>query len=237
MSSLYEIIALSITASLLLLYHLLVVSFSRGAFSRSLHALVLYSGDSFIQKHLSFADPHFDLLAVQSLRNTVLVAIFTGGIAFQSFQTAATAAADASGATSARNLILASFLLLSFLNFALVIRAASHLAYMIGAAPVVPQAGDGAPAAAALAMEEGAVEAPAIRAFAARFDVLCVSLMRAVSLHFSLGFRCIYASVPFTYAASGPTALCVSGGLMLAFSFYSDFGHADSRVHTRPRTP
>lgn len=225
--SLFEIIALSVTASILILYNLLVVSFSRGAFSRSLHSLVLASTAAFIRKHLSSSDPSADLLAVQSLRNTALVAIFIGGIAFQAFQTAATAAAEASSPVAAsRNLILASFLLCSFLNFALVIRAASHLSFMIGAAPVVPQVVARGGAADVGGGDEVGPEA----AFSLRFNVLCLSLMEAMSLHFSLGFRCLYASVPFTYASSGPTALCISGGVMLAFLFYSDFGtHADAR--------
>ena len=221
--SLFEIIALSVTASILILYNLLVVSFSRGAFSRSLHSLVLASTAAFIRKHLSSSDPSADLLAVQSLRNTALVAIFIGGIAFQAFQTAATAAAEAASPVAAsRNLILASFLLCSFLNFALVIRAASHLSFMIGAAPVVPHV--------VARADVGGGEVGPEAAFSLRFNVLCLSLMEAMSLHFSLGFRCLYASVPFTYASSGPTALCISGGVMLAFLFYSDFGtHADAR--------
>ena len=237
-SSLFEIISLSIVASFLILYNLLVVTFSRGAFSRSLHSLVLASTAAFIRKHLSSTDTNSDLLAVQSLRNTVLVAIFIGGIAFQAFQSAATAAADASTSTAAaRNLILCSFLLCSFLNFALVIRAASHLSFMIGAAPPTPQA---AAAGGAADAEEGGGGAPAAAdsqtaAFAARFDVLCLSLMDAMSLNFSLGFRCLYASVPFTYASSGPTALCVSGGVILLFLVYADFGHADARGHRQHR--
>ena len=49
------------------------------------------------------------------------------------------------------------------------------------------------------------------------------SLMRALSLHFSLGFRCLYASVPFSFAAAGPVALVVSAGAMLLFLIYADF--------------
>lgn len=238
-SPLYEIIALSVTGSLFLLYNIFVVTFSRGAFSRSLHSLVLASSAAFIQKHLDSADTNSDLLAVQSLRNTVLVAIFIGGIAFQAFESAATAAAGAPTPTAAaRSLILASFLCLSFLNFALVIRASSHLAYMIGAAPPAAAAAAAADGGAA-DVEEGGGVAPVAQtaAFAARFDVLCLSLMNALSLHFSLGFRCLYASVPFTYASSGPTALCVSGACMLAFLIYSDFGtHADARGYGRGGT-
>jgi hypothetical protein len=237
----FEIIALSVTGSLFLLYNIFVVTFSRGAFSRSLHSLVLASSAAFIQKHLDSADTNSDLLAVQSLRNTVLVAIFIGGIAFQAFESAATAAAGAPTPTAAaRSLILASFLCLSFLNFALVIRAASHLAYMIGAAPPAAAAAAAAVAAGGAAdVEEGGGAAPVAQtaAFAAHFDVLCLSLMNALSLHFSLGFRCLYASVPFTYASSGPTALCVSGACMLCFLVYSDFGtHVDARGYGRGGT-
>jgi len=221
-------------------YNVAVVARARrgGAGGRAaLHAVVVDGGAAFIAKHLERDDPATAVLAVQALRNTVLVAIFTGGIAFQAFQVAAAAAGAATAAAdAARILVLAAFLLGSFLNFALVIRAASHLSYIMGGArhaAAAAAAGAGAAGGSAAAAEEGrGGAAPAAPRAAARersAASLCRSLMRAISLHFSLGFRCLYASVPFSFAAAGPAALVAAAGCMLAFLVYADFGmHGDA---------
>lgn len=230
MSDVFSIVAIASVGALAIAYNVAVVTRARGGGDRrSLHAVMIDGGASFIAKHLEKDDAATSVLAVQSLRNTILVAIFIGGIAFQAFQTAAAAAgAAADSVSSARSLVFSAFLLGSFLNFALVIRAASHLAYIMGGARYAATGvGD------AIVLEEGrgrgspATPPPTSRDAAA----LCGSLMRALSLHFSLGFRCLYSSVPFAYAASGPVALVISGGLMLAFLLYADFAlHAGARA-------
>ena len=227
MSDVFSIVAIASVGALAIAYNVAVVTRARGdGDGRSLHAVMIDGGASFIAKHLEKDDAATSVLAVQSLRNTILVAIFIGGIAFQAFQTAAAAAgAAADSVSSARSLVFSAFLLGSFLNFALVIRAASHLAYIMGGARYAATGvGD------AIVLEEGRGRgSPATPSRDAA--ALCGSLMRALSLHFSLGFRCLYSSVPFAYAASGPVALVISGGLMLAFLLYADFAlHAGARA-------
>jgi hypothetical protein len=226
MSDAFIVAAIATVGVAMIAYNLAVVTRAHGGGDgRSLHAVIIDGGASFIAKHLERDDAASSVLAVQSLRNTILVAIFIGGIAFQAFQTAAVAAGAATDAvSSARSLVFSAFLLGSFLNFALVIRAASHLAYILGGAHF---------AAAGDAAEEGrGVGAPPPHSSSSRAAAaVCASLMRALSLHFSLGFRCLYASVPFAYAASGPVALVVSGGAMLGFLVYADFAlHAGARA-------
>ncbi len=231
MSAAFSIAALATVGAANVAYNMGVVARARARCSAgraALHAVVVDGGAAFVSKHLAHDDAATAVLAVQTLRNTVLVAIFIGGIAFQAFQVAAGAAGAASAAgdavEAARTLVLAAFLLGSFLNFALVIRAASHLAYIMGGARHAV-AGD--------ALEEGRGAAPTAAAsapYSRAATLLCGALMRALTLHFSLGFRCLYSSVPFTFAAAGPVALVVSGGLMLAFAVYADFAfafHAD----------
>jgi hypothetical protein len=235
-SSAFNIGAIVIVGTLNIVYNAVILFQSRGCGGNhnSLHAVVVNGGMAFIQKHLEKDDPASAVLAVQSLRNTVLVSIFIGGIAFQSFQTAAAASAAVSNdsVASARTLVLSVFLLSSFLNFALVIRAASHLAYIMGSASALPPPPPPrAPSSVvSSSLEEGrsgvlSAEASTSRAVhlsrtAASFSA---SLMRALTLHFSLGFRCLYASVPFAYAAAGPIPLVVSASLMFLFLFYADF--------------
>jgi hypothetical protein len=227
MSDAFSIAAITAVGVIAIFYNVAVVFRARGGSDgRSLHAVIIDGGASFIAKHLEKDDAATSVLAVQSLRNTILVAIFIGGIAFQAFQTAAaTAGAAADAVSSARSLVFSAFLLGSFLNFALVIRAASHLAYILGGARY-------AAAGAGDALEEGrGVGAAPPPPFSRDAAALCGSLMRALSLHFSLGFRCLYSSVPFAYAASGPVALVISGGAMLSFLIYADFAlHAGARA-------
>jgi Protein of unknown function, DUF599 len=220
----FSAISIAAVGVVAIVYNVGVVLRARRSGGRSLHAVMIDGGAAFISKHLEKDDAATSVLAVQSLRNTILVAIFIGGIAFQSFQAAAAAAGAAADAVAtARTLVLSAFLLGSFLNFALVIRAASHLAYIMGGARHAAAGGG--------TLEEGRSAAPVPMPYSRATALLCGSLMRALSLHFSLGFRCLYSSVPFAYAAAGPVALIISGGLMLGFLVYADFAmHADARA-------
>lgn len=221
----FSIVVLAAVGAVFIAYNVTVVARAHGGGgAAALHAVILESGSAFIAKHLEKDDAATSTLAVQSLRNTVLVAIFIGGIAFQAFQVSA-AAAGAAGdaAAAARLLILSAFLLASFLNFALVIRAASHLAYVLGGARHAAAAAAAGTDGSAAEEGRGAAAAAAAR-HSRTVASLCRSLMRGLSLHFSLGFRCLYASVPYSFAAAGPVALVVAAGGMLAFLAYADFG-------------
>ena len=241
----FNICAIAIVGTLNIVYNFVVLIRSRGSCgNHSLHAVVVNGGTAFIQRHLEKDDPASAVLAVQSLRNTVLVSIFIGGIAFQSFQAAAVSAAVVSNdsVATARTLVLSAFLLSSFLNFALVIRAASHLAYIMGGAssqhtpPLLVVAhssimaeegrggGGGGGGGGSINVSSSTAASTTRAAHLSRTTAsFSASLMRALTLHFSLGFRCLYASVPFAYAAAGPIPLVVSATLMFMFLFYADF--------------
>ena len=85
-------------------------------------------------KHQEVADAPTVTLAIQTLRNTILVAIFVGGASFQyGFTYLNNYYMEESMQVKIRSLILATLLMISFLCWATVIRCASHLGYFVGA--------------------------------------------------------------------------------------------------------
>ena len=86
-----------------------------------------------VDKHASKPDAPNVTLAIQTLRNTILVAIFIGGASFQfAFNILSTENESTDMIKEFRNLVIAAYLFCSFLNWAFVIRCASHLGYRIG---------------------------------------------------------------------------------------------------------
>lgn len=132
----YNIYTISICLFILLLYVLLSygITIYRPSSSFKIH-LARASANSFlwIQKHKEKNDPASVTLAIQTFRNTILVAIFIGGIAFQSAISLATSFRDLTSTVGRiRHIILSVFLFLSFLCWTSVIRSASHLGYLTG---------------------------------------------------------------------------------------------------------
>ncbi len=97
-------------------------------------ALNLKNSMHWIQKHKEKSDAQSTTLAIQTLRNTILVAVFIGGYALNSAYGIINSYEDSNKSTRSkvRNIILAVILFASFLCWANVIRLASHLGYMIG---------------------------------------------------------------------------------------------------------
>ena len=218
--------------------------------STMLAAMMHEAAPSWVARHLSPVkdDAASTTLAIQTLRNTMLVSIFMGTVSFGQgytcLQSISLAEGAGSGSTSqsARLLILAALNLGSFLNFALVIRAASHLGYMLGgvqqlrraplpaaklelaeAKPLVSDAGEGSRATA----PADAPPPPEPAAADWKLRAYMTSLARMQALHFSLGFRCLYCAIPFAFYTAGPIALLVSTVVMLLFLGYIDYGSGE----------
>ena len=207
-----SIAALSSVGGILMVYNIFTVAKARKRSSLMLSTM-LHAVDSFVSKHIEQNDTPTVVLLVQSLRNYMMVAIFIGGISFQSFQVACAAISlTTTPIENARTLILSSFLICSFLNFALVIRCAAHLGILLGStqrhSAVHNITGDNPLMNKQLSIEN------------TRFT--CTSLMRSMCVHFSLGFRCLFSSVPYSFGASGPIPLFLSGLLILALQVYAD---------------
>ncbi len=109
--------------------------------SRNLDTMSLWS-----QKHSELGDSSSVVLAIQTLRNSIVVAIFVGGAALQSaishldveYNSRSNSVSDNENDTIlynqllVRNLIISVLLIISFLNWALVIRYNNHAGYVIG---------------------------------------------------------------------------------------------------------
>lgn len=97
----------------------------------------LENGVAWLMKHNERDDAGSVTLAIQTLRNTILVAIFIGGESFVfAYNVINSYSSDTSAWESTRVGIIATFLFLSFISWAGVIRLASHLGYYIGALSV-----------------------------------------------------------------------------------------------------
>jgi len=188
------------------------------------------------EKHSKFPDAPSVTLAVQTMRNTILVGIFVGG----SSLTAAISSLDLFARPGGlppqlvvRQLIVSGLLFLSFLNWAQVIRYSNHISYYVGTLASHEQktaitaanptstgiCGD-------VAGDKGGsttltVEGLERRESQALREVKIYSLKMAS--HFSFGFRFIFFCIPFWFYAAGPVALIVSSGLMISFLVFFDF--------------
>jgi hypothetical protein len=94
----------------------------------------IHNSVHWVLKHREKSDSATATLAVQTFRNTIMVAVFVGGNAFQLAFSFANNYQDIVGQPieQTRSVILATLLFGSFLSWACVIRFASHMGYMIG---------------------------------------------------------------------------------------------------------
>lgn len=281
-----QIGALASSSLLLLLYNGIVYASGQ----TGMHIMLL-TNPAWAQRHVSHSSAPEATLGIQTLRNAVLVSTFIGTLTFnQAVVSLNSALPGTSGPERARILLLALTLMLSFLQFALVIRCAAHIGMMIGAvseiiapppAPAPKPASDaGAAAAAAVAVATSsavvvnvaeaaaaatadapsspatgastAADAPAPAAatlvIVAAADMppappqkgsrisreeieRCVTkLVRIQAIHFSLGFRFLYCSLPFAFGAAGSEALIVASVLLCGWLYYIDHAHLAARM-------
>ena len=173
-------------------------------------------------KHQEKIDAPSVTLAIQTIRNTILVAIFIGGQALVMGVTFVLNLEEhSSQRESVRRTILAILFISSFLCWASTIRAASHVGYLIGTLGYqLPETMIGIDA------ESGPATAQAghTSALSDNDKKLAASeiLMKDMFMSFSFGFRFLFFAVPFMFFVSGPIALVVATGVMLVFLFLWD---------------
>lgn len=208
---------------------------------RNLENVVYWSLKHFKASH----DTPTTTLAVQTLRNSMIAAIFIGGSAL-----------GAAGAViqpmweywtprlAVRQIILASLLCVSFLNWALVIRYNTHAGFMAGAIHTHVQvkisemrmenfklrlSGDSAEVGETepedINLEDQTLiddeaEERAREVVGRDFTKICSLSV----LHQAWGFRFIFFSIPFFFYSAGPIALLISGAFMGIFLiFFHDY--------------
>ncbi len=213
--------ALGACAGVLFLYNVLMLALRRA----SGLTLMLQSGRQWTHKHVSGRSATDVTLAVQTLRNTVLVATFVGTLSFTVAGATLGAAAAADGAAPrARAVLQAALLTGSFLNFALVIRCTAHAGYLIGSLTAQPQAAAAAEVAPAAEQSRAAEEGEGAARADAPADPLheVTTLLHMQAVHLSLGFRFFYTSIPFAFAVVGTEALIIATCAIVAFLVYID---------------
>jgi Protein of unknown function, DUF599 len=210
----FNLVAVVVITSVLVLYNVIIVVFTkRDNEVGSLLNTLLHVGPAFVDKHFAKDDAPTVTLAIQSLRNVILVSIFIGGLSFQyAISMLVNASTNPVYDEQVRGVILATFLLSSFLNFALCIRCSSHLGLIIDSGGYTIKR-----ISNIKTEEEENIAVSEIK----KQSVL---LVKRMSLHFSLGFRCLYVAIPYAYYALGPIGLVVAGVLIFIFLLYVDFG-------------
>jgi hypothetical protein len=254
----FDVVALSLSGGLLLGYHVIFVCVGG---RRALLGLMLQAGPAWAAKHLGATSAQDVVLAIQTLRNSVIVAVFVGTLAFNQASVALDSVArGTTGGGSVdlqmtRSIILAVLYYASFINFALTIRWAAHTGYLLGGAQFLEAAGslapqwqpaqeDARPAAPDLEAEGPSLRHPWRRMLSMavpthkytvpELRAHLTQMVRLQSMHNSAGFRALYCSVPFAFYAAGSVALLVATGLMLAFLVYHDFAHLWLRSGSSP---
>ena len=196
----------------------------------------VYNGLMWVAKHKEKIDAASVTLAIQTLRNTILISVFVGGYAFQyGFIYLNVYSVDEEIEMKTRSIVLSICLLASFLCWVNVIRSASHLGYFMGAleyqekafakSATIKQetivgnnlslsAEDKVVAVETRPMERTELEPEALAE--------CRGMMRNMLVSFSLGFRFMFVSIPFIFYKVGPIALIVVTGFMLMFLYSLD---------------
>ena len=199
-----------------------------------------------LKKHREKTDSPNTTVAVQTLRNSIFVAIFTGGATFLSAVTLLNSFPSIHDPyQKIRTVILSVILFLSFLSWASVLRSSSHLGYMTGVLKYhEPYEVDQDQGLASHTLSEpspannensnfrgGQVD---IDVYCSDYDTLLTmqeqqrmcherSLMYMLVVSFSLGFRFLFISIPFVLYVAGPEALIISTVGMLMFMLGWDY--------------
>ena len=222
----FNIGSIVVSLSLFTLYHVVIYS---SVYMRSksikLYKNLINSRD-WIKKHKAKEDAPNVTLAIQTLRNTIFVAVFLGGSAFTAAYNTLNnfnRAHDING--QCRGIILSILLICSFLAFASVIRAASHLGYQIGTM-YNHQTLHTIPSPDNIAYNEldDIENKKKIGDDTSEFDVVKDSnrMISVMIVSFNLGFRFLYVSIAFIFYSAGPIALLIATGLMLVYLYLID---------------
>ena len=222
----FNIGSVAVSLSLFTLYHAVIYSsVYMKSKSIKLYKNLINSRD-WIKKHKAKEDAPNVTLAIQTLRNTIFVAVFLGGSAFTAAYNTLNnlnKTRDING--QCRGIILSILLICSFLAFASVIRAASHLGYQIGT--MYNQTLHTIPSPDNIAYKElDDIEnkKKKIGDDTSELDIVKESnrMISVMIVSFNLGFRFLYVSIAFIFYSAGPIALLIATGFMLVYLYLID---------------
>ena len=222
----FNIGSIVISLSLFLIYHIRTY-FAVYSKSKSIKLYKnLLNSKNWVKKHETKEDAPNVTLAIQTLRNTILVAIFLGGGAFTSAFNSLNnlRITSSTDVDLARQTIVSILLMLSFLGFASVIRAASHLGYQLGTLSIRDVAPSGGLSNNIQVSQVDEIDLEEDNKKDDQDNILKESnRMAAVMIvSFNLGFRFMYIAVAFTFYSTGPIGLIIASGIMLVFLYAID---------------
>ena len=225
----FNIGSIVISLSLFAIYHIITYN---AVYSKS-KSITLYknliNSRYWIEKHKSKDDAPTVTLAIQTLRNTILVAIFLGGGSFTAAYSTLNALSDANGINDeCRRIILSVLLMISFLFFASVIRAASHLGYQLGLlykkALKIEAKSDNIDLKSQIELVDIESNKYDDDGDDDEIDIIKESnkMVSVMVVSFNLGFRFMYIAISFSFYSAGPIALDIATGIMLIFLYLID---------------
>lgn len=242
----FDIAAVVCCLSVLVFYHIFSFSYVL-FFNFNDHfqlSSTLRAGYNWFIKHAEKQDAPSVTLAIQTLRNTILVAIFVGGQSFiYGFNILSSLSENSSIPAIVRSVILSTCLFLSFLCWANVIRLASHIGFYLSISyknknlkpahvPSQLQSPTTSVGIELQHLENG--NALAIHTSSGNLPIKSKDydddeenfdfnksfyLMKMLLICFSFGFRFIFISIPFVFYILGPTALVVATFILILFLY------------------
>eukprot|EP01038_Epipyxis_sp_PR26KG_P006989 gene6989-9551_t len=188
----------------------------------------IYNSCCWIHKHCTKADPPSVTLAVQTLRNTMIVAVFVGGSSLQFGFTFLNSYKDSNDIVSnVRIGVLSVFLFFSFLCWASVIRLASHLGYLLGVADINQSGSEMKQTYYQSNHNSHDNEKKLLITENSNNHVNSLAeaqrMMTSLVLFYSLGFRFIFVAIPFAFYSMGPVALIIATIILMLFLAKYDF--------------
>jgi len=247
----FDIGALAACISILFAYHFFFYFRTVRVDGNMQLSFNIRNASHWLHKHKEKSDPQTTTLAVQTLRNTIMVGIFVGGNALNfAYTITASYSPDSHERIQVRSIILSILLFCSFLCWANVIRHASHLGYLVGTLdfedttdlnilehiPGPRKKGHLSVSQIDVVtgnvddMEKGIDVSPRTRHRVELYkhDRKVVikkaeHLLQRMMLYFSLGFRFLFVSIPFAFYASGPLALVIATVTIVIFSYNYDY--------------
>lgn len=188
---------------------------------------------AWLTKHQGKDDAPNVTLAIQTLRNTILVAVFVGGSSFQYGLALLNAVTGISKLDIRIRAIISSCCLFgSFLCWAGVIRYAAHLGYEISVLAekhkkylTIENERKNAIKADVESNEQDELET---QAFILKDDVDQKfeeghRMLHGMLFRFSLGFRFLFLAIPFFFYSAGPIATIISTAVIVLFLISIDY--------------
>lgn len=268
----YDIIAVSASLAVLTVYHIHLYYLNPQCFGGRLpYGVNLNNARTWIRKHKEMSESPAVLLAVQTVRNTMMAAVFVGGNAITlAYSMSNNYDNLKSERMKLRSIIITALMFASFLAWANVTRLCSLLGYMIGTMQyceqlrkaaleqereefVMQEAANGVENATtrSRSLSGSSNGPPAVQSassrrlaqFRSRFedpftvrhgndkiakhtfvstqipDVFTESeqMLQMMTVFFSVGFRLLFASIPFAFYSVGPLALVITTGCVMLF--------------------